>query len=142
MEIPSKAVGGFEHGLLRLVQKIRALGPHIALLVLPAARQQAHAMMWVNRWNRLEAAPFLFQQTCSCSIGGPNCGLHVSIYLARSLGSGGNYAVCDAIPTTGLTGQALLRLLAGIVVDLLPLQWATVSSEGSGALRSRGRGYR
>ena len=38
MEIPSKAIGGFEHSLLRLVQKVRALGPQIALLVPPCCK--------------------------------------------------------------------------------------------------------
>jgi len=61
MEMPSKAATGFEHLLLRLVQKVLALGPQVALMVLPAARQQAHSMMWVNRWNHLDATPFSAQ---------------------------------------------------------------------------------
>ena len=40
MEAPSKASGGFEHLLLGLAQKIRALGPHVAIMVTPAAKNR------------------------------------------------------------------------------------------------------
>jgi len=127
VEVPPKAVGGFEHSLLKLVQKILALGPQVAILVLPAARQQAHTMMWVNRWNRLELAPFSFQRTCSCQLGRAVAGLHATIYLARSYGSVGEYATCGSIPTTGITGQAALQVLAGAVADLVTPLWDTTS---------------
>ena len=54
IEVPSKAAGGLERLLLKLAQKILMLGPQVAILALPAAKQQAHTTLWVNRWNRHE----------------------------------------------------------------------------------------
>ncbi len=90
MEVPSKATSGFERLLHRPVQQTRAAGPHVAVLDAPQVRRQAQTMTWVNRWNRLEHAPFQFRRTCSCSLGDAVPGLHGSIYLGRSFGSYGD----------------------------------------------------
>ena len=93
--------------MLRLVQKIRALGPHVAIMVMPAAKQQAHTMMWVARWNRLEHAPFLLHRTCSCHLGKAIDGLQTSIFLARSYGSNGEFPTCGLVPATTSPARAL-----------------------------------
>ena len=36
IEIPPVALRGFEHNLLHLVAKIRAIGPHVAIIVQPS----------------------------------------------------------------------------------------------------------
>ena len=79
--------------------------------------------MWVARWNRLEFAPFLFHRTCSCSLGNAIDGVHASIYLARSYGSNGEFHTCDVVPTTGVTSQGLMRILAGAIASLLTVRW-------------------
>ena len=123
MEVPSNATLGFERLLLRLVQQTRAAGPQVAVIVAPQLRRQAQTMTWVNRWNRMEHAPFQFHRTCSCCLGDSVPGLHGSIYLGRSFGSNGDYASCAAVPTTGMTPQALNRMLAGVLGSLLPVPW-------------------
>jgi hypothetical protein len=138
MDVPSKASGGFEHLLLRLVQKIRALGPHVAIMVIPSAKQQAHTMMWVARWNRFEHAPFLFHRTCSCHLGKATDGVHTSIFLARSYGSNGEFPTCGLTPTTGVTSQGLARILAGAVASLLPVSWELAPLETPSGLAEGG----
>ena len=123
MEVPSKATIGFERLLLRLVQQTRAAGPQVAVIIAPQLRRQAQTMTWINRWNRMEHAPFQFHRTCSCCLGDSVPGLHGSIYLGRSFGSNGDYASCAAVPTTGMTPQAMNRMLAGVLGALLPVPW-------------------
>ena len=130
MEVPSNAtIDGTERLLLRLVRQIMAAGPQVAVIVVPQVRRQAQTMIWVHRWNRLEHAPFTFHRTCSCCVGNSVPGLHAAIYLGRSFGSNGDYAICDAVPSTGMTPQAANRLLAGVVGSLLPVPWELAASD-------------
>ena len=77
----------------------------------------------------MEHVPFTFHRTCSCCVGNSVPGLHAAIYLGRSFGSNGDYAICDAVPSTGMTPQAANRMLAGVVGSLLPVPWELAASD-------------
>ena len=58
IEIPPVALKGFEHKLLHLVAKIRAIGPQVAIIVQPSLRRQTQQALWIHRWNKLDSRPF------------------------------------------------------------------------------------
>ncbi len=89
LEVPPDAVTGFEHQLLRLVCKIRTLGPHVAVIALPQIARHAQTELWVHRWNRLEHAPVQLMRTRVCDIGGSVPGLRLTTPLGKTFGDAG-----------------------------------------------------
>ena len=83
-EIPPTTAKGFEHRLLRLAQKIRLGGTHVAFVVTPNSHRQSKAATWVQRWNRLEHVPFQFLRTCTCCLGTAVPGQHHPVFLGTS----------------------------------------------------------
>ena len=69
LKVPPLTQQGFEHNLLRMVSKIRQVGPQVAILVFPQERRQAQTALWVHKWNRINHIPFVFVKTCVCRLG-------------------------------------------------------------------------
>ena len=67
LKVPPLTQQGFEHDLLRMVSKIRQVGPQVAILVFPQERRQAQTALWVHKWNRINHIPFVFVKTCVCA---------------------------------------------------------------------------
>ena len=91
IEIPPLALKGFEHNLLHLIAKIRAVGPQVAIIVQPSLRRQTQQALWTHRWNKLDNRPFQLIQTCSCQLGNKCQGCHsrflVGLSFTAQLGS-------------------------------------------------------
>ena len=64
VEVPPSTLRDFEHHLAMLVAKIRAAGPHVALITQPSLRKQTQKMTWISKWNRQKNRPFDIKQTC------------------------------------------------------------------------------
>ena len=47
IEVPPVDLKGFEHNILHLVAKIRAIGPHVAVIVQPSLRRQTQQALWI-----------------------------------------------------------------------------------------------
>ena len=112
-EIPPTTAKGFEHRLLRLAQKIRLGGTHVAFVVTPNSHRQSKAATWVQRWNRLEHVPFQFLRTCTCCLGRTVSEQHHPVFLGTS------YPVptgtCSVVQVTGCERALSLRVLEGIL---------------------------
>ena len=70
LEVPPRMPQHFERTLLQFITKVRARGPHVAIVVAPQAKRQSQVALWIHKWNHLEQAPFKFKRQCSCQIGG------------------------------------------------------------------------
>ena len=112
MKVPPLSQHGFEHNLLRVVSKIRQVGPHVAIIVLPQERRQAQTALWVHKWNRIEHVPFVFTKTCVCRLGSTAPGFHFTVLLGKSYGSAGDFGICEHIPKFRLpaVGDAALSV--------------------------------
>eukprot|EP00974_Lingulodinium_polyedra_P001683 159272-Lingulodinium_polyedra.AAC.1 len=64
--------------MLELVQRVRAVGPEVAVIVQLSRRRKTKTPLWVARWNELPHAPFKFLRTCSCKTGNTAPGCHLA----------------------------------------------------------------
>jgi hypothetical protein len=119
IEIPPVALKGFEHDLLHLVAKIRAIGPHVAIIVQPSLRRQTQQALWIHRWNKLDNRPFRLIQTCSCQLGNRCQGCHFPILVGLSYPV--ELASCFSVPTPGAQPLTLQRSLSGNLLALAVL---------------------
>ena len=69
IEIPPVALKDFEYSLSHLIAKIRAVGPHVAVIILPSLERHAQQPLWIHRWSQIEHRPFQITQTCYCRLG-------------------------------------------------------------------------
>ena len=124
IEIPPVALKGFEHDLLHLVAKIRAIGPHVAIIVQPSLRRRTQQALWIHRWNKLDSRPFQIMQTCSCRLGNRCQGCHFPVLI------GTTYSVeldsCSRVSTPGAQPLTLQSSLSG---DLLALAVLLLSDD-------------
>ena len=110
IEIPPVALGGFEHTLLHLITKIRAIGPHVAIILQPNLQGQAQQAQWVHRWNKIDQRPFQLIQTCTCKLGNKCQGCHLPLTVGITFEA--LLEPCSQVPTLGaqsLTVQSSLR---------------------------------
>ncbi len=116
VEVPRATLAKFEHDLLRLVAKIRKLGPHVAVVVQPSLRKKRQRSLWAQHWNRLDSVPFKFFQHCSCKMGDvvPTC--HLVYYVGCSFAVASGH--CSAVPTLGASYDAAKRSLGGVIATL------------------------
>ena len=84
LEAPPIVTARFEHDMLKLVLKIVAQGPEVAVIVQPSMRRRSDRTLWVHRWNRLAQAPFKFRQTCSCKTGNAVPGCHLTCLIGTT----------------------------------------------------------
>ncbi len=124
IEIPPVALKGFEHDLLHLVAKIRAIGPQVAIIVQPSLRRQTQQALWTHRWNKLDNRPFQITQTCSCQLGNRCQGCHFPVLLGTTYPV--ELASCSRVPTPGAQSLTLQRSLSG---DLLALAVLVLSDD-------------
>ncbi len=59
IEIPPVALKGLEYDLLHLVAKIRAIGPHVAIIVQPSLRRRTQQALWTGSYTPLTLPPIL-----------------------------------------------------------------------------------
>ena len=124
IEIPPVALKGFEHDLLHLVAKIRAIGPQVAIIVQQSLRRQTQQALWIHRWNRLDNRPFQITQTCSSRLGNTCQGCHFPVLLGTTYSV--ELASCSARSTPGAQSLTLQRSLSG---DLLALAVLLLSDD-------------
>eukprot|EP00974_Lingulodinium_polyedra_P088105 8543608-Lingulodinium_polyedra.AAC.1 len=84
LEAPPIVTPRFEHDLLHLVTRIRAVGPEVAVIVQPSMRKRPNKTLWVTKWNLLPHAPFKFHQTRSCKTGNSVPGCHFTCLVGAS----------------------------------------------------------
>ena len=108
-EAPPLVTQRFEHDLLNIVQKVRALGPEVATIVQPSLRRRTTMTLWVYKWNQLQNVPCIFQQTCSCKAMNDLPGCHFT-YLIGAIRQF-NLGPCSEVPTLSATSQASLFIL-------------------------------
>ena len=113
IEIPPVTLEGFEHTLLHLVTKVRAIGPHVAIILQPNLQGQTQQAQWIHRWNMMDQRPFQLIQTCTCRLGNKCQGCHLPL-------------------TVGLTFEALLEPCSQVLT--LGTHSLTVQSSLRGAL--------
>ncbi len=116
LEVPPLSAPRFEHDFLALVQKIRALGPEIAVIVQPSFRKQTNKALWVHKWNFLQHVPFRFSQTCSCQLGGGTPGCHFTCYVGNT--QQWIPMACPHVPTPCATRDAVLLSLGAAIHTL------------------------
>ena len=116
LEVPPFATPRFEHEFLILIQKIRALGPDIAVMVQPSLRKQTSKALWVHKWNFLPCAPFQFTQTCSCQLGGGVPGCHFTCFVGNT--KHWIPMTCQHIPTP-CAGRDTVLLSLGTAIHTL-----------------------
>ena len=115
-EAPSVSRPQFEHTMLEAVQKVRALGPDVMVVVQPSLRRKSTKALWVSKWNYLAQAPFKFCQTCSCRTGNKVAGCHLTCFVGCS--SALRTEPCAEIPTLSATTQASLESFGGTICNL------------------------
>ena len=113
MEVPPASHVGLVHQLLRLVSRIRALGPHVAIVVQPNLRRQTQQPYWVQRWNKLTSKPFEFVSACSCMLGDGVPGCHNGLVIGTSFAM--PVLTCNHVPTSGGTPTAMRTSLEGVL---------------------------
>jgi hypothetical protein len=121
IEIPPVAVKGFEHRLLHLIAKIRAIGPHVAIIVQPSLRRQTQHALWIHRWNKMDARPFQFVQTCSCKMGNQCHGCHFPLLCGSTFLESAELATCTHVSTSGAQPLTLQRSLTGALLAFCAL---------------------
>ena len=114
LEAPSIVTARFEHDMLALVQKIRTLGPEVAIIVQPSLRRRSNKTLWVHRWNRLHHIPFKFHQTCSCKLGNKVPGCHLTCLVGATTDKI-PMSPCGEVPTLSATPTASVLSLGGSV---------------------------
>ena len=119
IEAPPLSTAGFENDMRRLYNNVSRLGPKVALAVQPSLRQRNTKSLWVNRWNYTtgssEAEGGLFPKfirTCSCKLGNPVPGLHLTYYIAKNYGR--VCEPCSEVPTLEATDEANETCLGGV----------------------------
>ena len=118
MKVPPLTQHGFEHSLLRVVSKIRQVGPQVAIIVLPQERRQAQTALWVHKWNRIDHVPFVFTKTCVCRLGSTAPGFHFTVLLGKSYGTAGDFGICEHVPSSGCQQLVMQRCLSACVMTL------------------------
>ena len=119
IEIPPVALRGFEHSLLHLIAKIRAIGPHVAIIVQPSLRRRTQQALWVHRWNKIDQRPFQLIQTCSCKLGNKCQGCHFPLLVGVTFDA--VLEPCSRVPTPGAQSLTLQRSLCGALSALSAL---------------------
>ena len=118
MKVPPLTQHGFEHNLLRMVSKIRQVGPEVAIIVLPQERRQAQTALWIHKWNRIDHVPFVFTKSCVCRLGSTAPGFHFTVLLGKSYGSPGDFGMCEHVPCSGCQPLVMQRCLSECVMTL------------------------
>ena len=118
MKVPPLTQHGFEHNLLRMVSKIRQVGPEVAIIVLPQERRQAQTALWIHKWNRIDHVPFVFTKKCVCRLGCTAPGFHFTVLLGKSYGSPGDFGMCEHVPCSGCQPLVMQRCLSECVMTL------------------------
>jgi len=113
IEAPPITVPRFEHDFLAMIQKIRTLGPEVAVIVQPSVRRKSNKTLWVLKWNNLHHAPFRFYQTCSCQTGNTVKGCHLTCLVGTS--SNVRCSPCSEVPTSSATSTASVVSLGGTI---------------------------
>ena len=116
LEVPPTAAARFEHDLLRLVARIRAQGPEVAVIVQPSLRKKSNKTLWIHRWNRLSHVPFKFYQTCSCKVGNAVPGCHLTCLVGATKTT--NMSPCSEVPTLSVTSESRMQSLGGLLFSL------------------------
>ncbi len=122
---------GFEHDLLRMVSKIRQVGPQVAILVLPQERRQAQTALWVHKWNRIGHVPFVFTKTCVCRMGSTAPGFHFTVLIGKSYGTAGDFGICEHVPSSGCQQLVMQRCLSECVMSLSSILPGTISASAA-----------
>ena len=102
-EVPSSTRPHFERKMLEIVQKVRALGLEVMVVVQPSLRRKSNKSVWVSKWNFMSLAPFKLHQTCSCKTGDAS-GCHLTCFVGSSKAIFAE--PCGEIPTLCATSQA------------------------------------
>ena len=132
LEAPSIVTARFEHDMLTLVQKIRSIGPEVAIIVQPSLRRRSNKTLWVHRWNRLHNVPFKFCQTCSCKLGNRVPGCHLTCLVGATTDDI-PMSPCGEVPTLSATPTASVLSLGGSVSYIaLHLRHTLCARLGSG----------
>ncbi len=104
------------HDLLRLVAKIRKLGPHVAVVVQPSLRRKTQRSLWVQHWSPLDSVPFRFVQHCSCQMGDVVLKCPFAYYVGCSFAATSGH--CSATPTLGASYEAAKLSFGGVSATL------------------------
>ena len=128
MKVPPLTQHGFEHSLLRVVSKIRQVGPQVAIIVLPQERRQAQTALWVHKRNRIDHVPFVFTKTCVCRLGSTAPGFHFTVLLGKSYGTAGDFGICEHVPSSGCQQLVMQRCLSDCVMSLSSILPGTLSA--------------
>ncbi len=137
LEVPPVAAHRFEHDLLAVVQKVRLLGPEVAIIVQPSLRKRTNKTIWVHKWNFLPQAPFKFSQTCSCQMGDGAPGCHFTCYVGNTQHN--KFGACQAVPTPTASPDAVQLGLSGTIHTLCAVLLAAVNGVGLVERASIGR---
>ena len=113
MEVPPVAKPKFEHQMLNIVQRIRAAGPTVLLIVQPSLRRKSNKTLWVHKWSSMAEAPFRFGQTCSCKTGNKLPGCHLTCLIGCSQEM--QLTACTEVPTIAATSAAAVSSLGATV---------------------------
>ena len=118
IEAPPVAQPLFEHHLLGLVQKIRAMGPQVMLVVQPSVRRRSIRCLWAHKWNHLNMVPFKLYQTCSCKMGNNTPGCHLTCFVGCSTPL--KTMACNEVPTVCASAHAAVLRLGLTLNSLFP----------------------
>ena len=111
LEAPPIVTPRFEHDMLDLVAKVLNQCPRVAIIVQPSLRRKSNKTLWVQRWNKLQCAPFKFRQNCSCQLGNAVPGCHLTLFIGTSQGV--PMSPCAEVPTLSATPTATVLCLGG-----------------------------
>ena len=128
LKVPPLTQHGFEQNLLRVVSKIRQVGPQVAILVLPQERRQAQTALWVHKWNRINHVPFVFVKTCVCRLGSTAPGFHFTVLLGKSYGTAGDFGICEHVPSSGCQQLVMQRCMSECMMSLSSILPGTISA--------------
>ena len=137
INIPPVALKGFERDLLHLIVKIRAIGPHVAIIVQPSLRRHTQQASRVHRWNKMDVRPLQLIQTCSCKLGNQCQGCHFPLLCGTTFLNAAELEPCPRVPTPGAQSLTLQRSLTGALPALSVLLLSGDYLSGSGYYHTR-----
>ena len=116
IEAPPTMLAGFETDLNRVVSKIKASGPEVAVVCQPGSRKSHQQALWIQKWNRLVNKPFVFHRTCACRQGAAVPDLHLTLYVGSTFPCSVN--PCTAVPHVMTMGPNAQLSLGGAMLSL------------------------
>ena len=134
-EVPSITKPQFEHRMLEIVQKVRAIGPEVLIVIQPSLRRKSSKTLWVGKWNFLSHAPFKFHQTCSCKLSHLSPGCHLTCLVGCSTPL--RVEACSAIPTLCTTSREAVVVFGRTIQTLIASAHLAVSRKNGECLTVR-----